>query len=1038
VQRLICGLFLVAALSGSAAGTPVIYCTDLFHPHDDPDDHFDLATLFALAELEVKAIVLDQGDQQLKRPGAIPLRQMLCMTGRQAPFAIGLGRKLVSPTDDGRTQPVEFQAGVELLLKTLRESREPVTIITAGSVRDLCAAWNREPALLKEKAGRLYLNIGNADPGQSEYNVELDPQAYIGLLRSGLPIWLCPCLPMQGAGANAPGSTWWRFRQSEVLASAPAELQRYFIYALQRCGAEELDPLQALATDLRPWRRLVWEMDRNMWCTASLLHAAGRTVRKVNGAWTTSRQLAAQAQAEPLFTFVPARIEVDEAGRTKTVPHAANANVQLFQVVSPENYGPAMRDCLRELFRQFPLPLLTHTDVFISGKDGYHTYRIPAVEAAPDGSLIAFAEARKYSADDPGFGKQDIDLVYKRSLDNGATWSPMTVLEDPGELWSAANPATVVDRTNGSLWVFYIRSRPGRSTETARPGTDDMQTLARRSDDNGGTWSEPIDLTATARDLNDPAWRASVPGPGGAIQDRNGRLIVPFWKMPFANFVIYSDDHGRSWQRGQFVPGQQGGDECQVVELADGRILMDVRQEHGSNRWLAESADGGKTWGDARPGLAVTPVACALERFTLQGAGDDRNRLLWTGPKGPERRRLVIRTSCDEGKTFPHERLVSEDYAAYSDLTVLKDKTVGLLWERGVDHGYQFITFTRLNREWLEWSPAAPAPPSARSPHQVISRGESAGTYQAFPDVCRLQSGDLLCVFYAGYGHVSLPRPDCPKGGRICYVRSPDEGRTWTTPRVLFDGPFDDRDPHIAQMRDGTLWCSFFTYRPQADRTVLCDTCLVASRDGGQTWAAEPQVVAPGWPSSAPVRELPDGARILGVYREEGATAYGGVIRSTDGGRTWSAPIPIGKGSGVRLDAETDFVLLKDRTLYAALRGDRVNMHFATSLDGGLTWSPVKDLGFAGHCPHFTRLSTGEILLAHRLPLTALHFSRDEAKTWQGPCQIDDTPGAYPSTVELKDGTVLAVYYEEGTGSAVRARRFRLQGDTLEFLELEK
>src|SRR5512139_1855586 len=120
-------------------------------------------------------------------------------------------------------------------------------------------------------------------------------------------------------------------------------------------------------------------------------------------------------------------------------------------------------------------PLLAHTDVFTSGKDGYHTYRIPAIESAPDGSLLAFAEARKYGMDDPGFGKQDIDLVLKRSTNNGVTWSDMTVLENPGELWSAANAATLVDRTNGRVWVFYLRSRPGRSTETSRPGTDDMQ-----------------------------------------------------------------------------------------------------------------------------------------------------------------------------------------------------------------------------------------------------------------------------------------------------------------------------------------------------------------------------------------------------------------------------------------------------------------------------------------------------------------------------------------------------------------------------------
>ncbi len=320
---------------------------------------------------------------------------------------------------------------------------------------------------------------------------------------------------------------------------------------------------------------------------------------------------------------------------------------------------------------------------------------------------------------------------------------------------------------------------------------------------------------------------------------------------------------------------------------------------------------------------------------------------------------------------------------------------------------------------------------------KVISRGEAAGTYQAFTDICRLSHGDLLCVFYAGYGHVSLPKEDFPKGGRICMVRSSDEGKSWTVPQVLYDSPLDDRDPHIAQMRDGTVVCSFFTYEVFDDKRVRCATSLVASQDGGKSWESRHRVVAQDWPSSAPVRELPDGTRILGVYHEEGPTAYGGIIRSTDGGKTWCAPIPIGKDSGIRLDAETDFVLLRDGTLYAALRGGNVNMHYATSADKGLTWSAVKDIGFPGHCPHFTRLSGGEILLTHRLPKTELHVSRDECKTWQGPYNIDSTIGAYASTIELNDHTVLVVYYEEGQGSAVRARRFRLKPDGPEFLPLE-
>lgn len=347
-------------------------------------------------------------------------------------------------------------------------------------------------------------------------------------------------------------------------------------------------------------------------------------------------------------------------------------------------------------------------DVFISGQDGYAGYRIPAVETVSDGSLLAFAEARKHNLSDPGGKGQEIDLVLKRSTDGGATWSPMKLIEHSGELWSSANPATVVDRRNGRVWVFYLRCKPGRGTSGARPRTDDAANLARYSDDHGLSWSEPIDQTSLARDMADGQWRISVPGPGGAIQDRKGRLIVPMWRFaPWSAFAIFSEDHGRTWHRGAPVPGTQvpgerAVDEDQLVELADGRILLDLRQHGGPHRWRAISSDGGRTWSAPRPGQPVTPVCCAIERYTLKSAGDDRDRILWTGPKGPGRNKLIVLTSYDEGRTFTNERVISDEPAAYSDLTVLKDKSVGVLWERG---DYRFITFTRLDREFLEPAP---------------------------------------------------------------------------------------------------------------------------------------------------------------------------------------------------------------------------------------------------------------------------------------------------------------------------------------------
>jgi len=338
-------------------------------------------------------------------------------------------------------------------------------------------------------------------------------------------------------------------------------------------------------------------------------------------------------------------------------------------------------------------------DVFVSGQDGYQGFRIPVIETAADGSLLAFAEARKHNFGDPGTDNNDIDLVLKRSTDLGCTWSPMKVIEDPGELWSAANPATVLDRQTGRVWLHYLRCKPGRGSATARPGTDDVQNLVRYSDDHGATWSEPADVTAVCRDMADGQWRCSVVGPGGGIQDRKGRLIVPVWKFPFGVFAVFSEDHGLTWRRGQMVPGDRGGDEDQLVELADGRILLDFRQEVGPNRWIAVSHDGGCTWSEPHPGQMVTPVCCAIERYTLQSAGADRNRIVWTGPKGPDRANLVIRLSYDEAESFANERLIAEGSAAYSDLTLLKDKSVGVLWERG---NYRFITFTRLDRVFLE------------------------------------------------------------------------------------------------------------------------------------------------------------------------------------------------------------------------------------------------------------------------------------------------------------------------------------------------
>lgn len=326
--------------------------------------------------------------------------------------------------------------------------------------------------------------------------------------------------------------------------------------------------------------------------------------------------------------------------------------------------------------------------------------------------------------------------------------------------------------------------------------------------------------------------------------------------------------------------------------------------------------------------------------------------------------------------------------------------------------------------------------------YQVLPKDVEAGGYAAFPDVCRLQNGDLLCVFYAGYGHVSVPTAALPKGGRISATRSTDGGKTWSPAFILADTPYDDRDPSIAQLSDGTLICNFFSTWP-ADRrppgkTQEYAVYLTTSRDQGVTWSEPRPIDLPSplaYACSAPVRELPDGSLILGLYHEVGGQAWGATAKSYDRGESWTDLATIGENSGLYLDAETDVVRLADGTLFAALRSSRTDLYYATSTDAGKTWSGVQSFGFPGHCPYLLRTREGVLLVAHRLPNTSLHYSLDEGKTWSENVLIDDVIGAYPSLVELGDGTILVVYCEEGEGFNIRAKRFRAGPAGIEFLK---
>jgi sialidase-1 len=371
----------------------------------------------------------------------------------------------------------------------------------------------------------------------------------------------------------------------------------------------------------------------------------------------------------------------------------------------------------------------TAVDIFVADV-GYPNYRIPTLATALDGTLIAIVEGR--TGDDAGFGG-DTDLVMKRSFDSGATWTSMQVIEQPslfGE--KVSNPATVVDQTNGRVWVLYNRFEGNLGTTDSMPGTTNNTAWARFSDNSGASWSSAIDITMGVKDFNN--WNTVAFGPGSGIQASNGRLIVPSgrWQtgQGWSSYAVYSDNNGTTWQRGALSSVSNLSNESNVVQLANGQILMDGRQNSAlpSSRVKYLSNDGGNTWMfPPLPGQFAPSVHAASMRYTLQSAGDDLNRILWTGPSDPtDRYDLVVRTSYNEGGSFTNERLLIDGYSGYSDLTLLADGGVGVLLETNQGRS---IAYTSFNRSFIE---------------------PSAGLI-AYDDF-RYQSGQILGNKNGGYG----------------------------------------------------------------------------------------------------------------------------------------------------------------------------------------------------------------------------------------------------------------------------------------------
>lgn len=336
--------------------------------------------------------------------------------------------------------------------------------------------------------------------------------------------------------------------------------------------------------------------------------------------------------------------------------------------------------------------------LFDSGKEGYARYRIPCLIVTQKGTTLAICEGRK----DGGGLAGNIDIVVKRSTDSGRIWQPLEkIADDDGH--TLGNPCAVVDQPSGTIWLALTRSH-GQDTEpeiVAGLSRETTRVLLTTSSDDGRTWAPLRDITSACK-KDDWTWYGT--GPGIGIQLTSGRLLIPCYHAEhdskiYRSHAIYSDDHGKTWRRGEAV-GRFCG-ECQAVQRRDGSLLLSSRTNKGPLlRTQSTSIDEGKTWAKAIYNEALFDPHCQASLYPVPTADGDAPLWLYTHPAGPTRHNLTVRLSRDEGRTWPVARLLRAGDSQYSCMALLPDGAIGCLYDCWVDGNYRLF-FVRFTIDWL-------------------------------------------------------------------------------------------------------------------------------------------------------------------------------------------------------------------------------------------------------------------------------------------------------------------------------------------------
>jgi sialidase-1 len=344
-------------------------------------------------------------------------------------------------------------------------------------------------------------------------------------------------------------------------------------------------------------------------------------------------------------------------------------------------------------------PYFQNMDLYVAGTEGYNTFRIPSLLTTKDGTLLAFAEGRKNSAADNG----NIDLVLKRSFDQGRTWEPLQIVCDAG-VDTCGNPTPVQDESTGRIWLFVTQNYGPDTYGTIVNGTSrGVRTIwSTYSDDEGATWSQPVNRFSEVQAPN-TRWDGTGPGIGIQLQQgaAKGRLVIPA-----IDRNIQSDDHGVTWYESGKLPPGLG--EPTVVELTDGTLMRNDRLSSNQEirrRGISTSPDQGVTWSPIYYDNTLIDPICeaSIIRYMPADNNTGNRMLLFANPADTVTRdKMTVRISNDDGQTWATSKTVYQGPSAYSSLAILPDGKVSLLFEGGEYTPYDKIMYAVFNLEWFQ------------------------------------------------------------------------------------------------------------------------------------------------------------------------------------------------------------------------------------------------------------------------------------------------------------------------------------------------